>query len=88
MPMAPDITLVTPTAPIAVATHGGRAKCLQRLVRLDLPVPRTVVLSFDTVLRIANGELLEASLILSQFCLLYTSPSPRDQRGSRMPSSA
>ena len=25
---------------------------------------------------------------LSQLCLLYTSPSPRDQRGSRMPSSA
>ena len=24
----------------------------------------------------------------SIFCLLYTSPSPRDQRGSRMPSSA
>ena len=24
----------------------------------------------------------------SLFCLLYTSPSPRDQRGSRMPSSA
>eukprot|EP00829_Urostomides_striatus_P001251 TRINITY_DN1144_c0_g1_i2.p4 TRINITY_DN1144_c0_g1~~TRINITY_DN1144_c0_g1_i2.p4 ORF type:complete len:116 (+),score=84.74 TRINITY_DN1144_c0_g1_i2:48-350(+) len=23
-----------------------------------------------------------------QLCLLYTSPSPRDQRGSRMPSSA
>ena len=25
---------------------------------------------------------------LSTGCLLYTSPSPRDQRGSRMPSSA
>ena len=25
---------------------------------------------------------------LSNLCLLYTSPSPRDQRGSRMPSSA
>ena len=25
---------------------------------------------------------------LTQSCLLYTSPSPRDQRGSRMPSSA
>ena len=25
---------------------------------------------------------------LSMTCLLYTSPSPRDQRGSRMPSSA
>ena len=23
-----------------------------------------------------------------EYCLLYTSPSPRDQRGSRMPSSA
>ena len=26
--------------------------------------------------------------IISTYCLLYTSPSPRDQRGSRMPSSA
>ena len=26
--------------------------------------------------------------IQAVFCLLYTSPSPRDQRGSRMPSSA
>ena len=26
--------------------------------------------------------------VLYEFCLLYTSPSPRDQRGSRMPSSA
>ena len=25
---------------------------------------------------------------LPEICLLYTSPSPRDQRGSRMPSSA
>ena len=32
----------------------------------------------------------ELSEILNRdhFCLLYTSPSPRDQRGSRMPSSA
>ena len=31
-----------------------------------------------------------AAIIAKQFfsCLLYTSPSPRDQRGSRMPSSA
>ena len=27
-------------------------------------------------------------VVLSENCLLYTSPSPRDQRGSRMPSSA
>ena len=29
-----------------------------------------------------------AAAELSSSCLLYTSPSPRDQRGSRMPSSA
>ena len=28
------------------------------------------------------------AIALVAFCLLYTSPSPRDQRGSRMPSSA
>ena len=28
------------------------------------------------------------SVIVFDNCLLYTSPSPRDQRGSRMPSSA
>ena len=27
-------------------------------------------------------------LVAGSGCLLYTSPSPRDQRGSRMPSSA
>ena len=32
-----------------------------------------------------NGE---SDSAISPSCLLYTSPSPRDQRGSRMPSSA
>ena len=31
---------------------------------------------------------IENVLDLVEICLLYTSPSPRDQRGSRMPSSA
>ena len=30
----------------------------------------------------------EEGLDFTKTCLLYTSPSPRDQRGSRMPSSA
>ena len=29
-----------------------------------------------------------AGAVALETCLLYTSPSPRDQRGSRMPSSA
>ena len=33
----------------------------------------------DVVIRFQGGH---------NACLLYTSPSPRDQRGSRMPSSA
>ena len=43
-------------------------------------------LSFDAwgKRRAVQAETLEQLLI----CLLYTSPSPRDQRGSRMPSSA
>ena len=32
--------------------------------------------------------LVQAAPTLAEACLLYTSPSPRDQRGSRMPSSA
>ena len=31
---------------------------------------------------------LPTGATLNKYCLLYTSPSPRDQRGSRMPSSA
>ena len=36
------------------------------------------------------GELVNSNKPLDPLtvCLLYTSPSPRDQRGSRMPSSA
>ncbi|ANT62088.1 pyruvate, phosphate dikinase [Salipiger sp. CCB-MM3] len=77
----PHVTLITPSAPIATPTHGGRAKCLQRLVRLDLPVPRTVALSFETVHRIAQGEMPPPELILAQFppgTLLCVRPSSED----------
>ncbi|WP_436397767.1 putative PEP-binding protein [Roseobacter sp. S98] len=77
----PHTTLVTPKAPIATDTHGGRAKCLQRLVRLDLPVPRTVALSFEAVERIARGEMPDIPAIVSQFAegaLLCVRPSSED----------
>ena len=35
-----------------------------------------------------DGAVRIAEWIQTNTCLLYTSPSPRDQRGSRMPSSA
>ena len=37
--------------------------------------------------RITKQEEIDA-VLFDKICLLYTSPSPRDQRGSRMPSSA
>ncbi|MDX1780702.1 MAG: pyruvate, phosphate dikinase [Thalassovita sp.] len=77
----PDITYITPTAPVANATHGGRAKCLQRLVRLDLPVPTTVALSFDEVHRIAAGETPDMVALMEPFgdsALLCVRPSSED----------
>ena len=40
------------------------------------------------VLPLLSGTLLISFIAMCVACLLYTSPSPRDQRGSRMPSSA
>ena len=36
----------------------------------------------------SKGSLCPKGALIHKICLLYTSPSPRDQRGSRMPSSA
>ena len=80
-PDNPDVTLITPSSPMSTPTHGGRAKCLQRLVRLDLPVPRTVALSFATVHQIASGYRPDVSGILSEFdpnALLCVRPSSED----------
>ncbi|MDF1728978.1 MAG: PEP-utilizing enzyme [Sulfitobacter sp.] len=77
----PDITLVTPTAPIANATHGGRAKCLQRLVRLDMPVPRTVAISFDAVRHIAEGTTPDLTRLVAEMpkgALMCVRPSSQD----------
>ena len=54
---------------------------------------QTAIIAKDTRL---SGYTLEPALVSGlasagmhiYTCLLYTSPSPRDQRGSRMPSSA
>ena len=75
------ITLITADAPMAADTHGGRAKCLQRLVRLDLPVPTTIALSFDAVHRLAAGETLDMDRVLAPFGeapVLCVRPSSED----------
>ena len=62
-----DFTEITRSAPIAAITHGWRAKCLQRLIRLDLPVPRTVALPAATVRAIAAGQMPDTARLLALF---------------------
>ena len=63
----PDFTEITADADISKARHGNRAKCLQRLVRLDLPVPLTVALSFETVRAIAQGQMPDMGALTGIF---------------------
>mgnify|MGYP003893118981 CR=1 FL=1 len=75
------LILITPTAALKASVHGGRAKCLQRLVRMDLPVPITVALSFDAVHAAAVGDLPDMDALLAPFGgapLLSVRPSSED----------
>ena len=76
-----DMCLVTKTAPMAAEVHGERAKCLQRLIRLDMPVPTTVAMSFNAVRAIAAGHAADSPQILRHFGanpLLSVRPSSMD----------
>jgi pyruvate,orthophosphate dikinase len=76
-----DYTEVTPTAAISTQAHGWRSKCLQRLVRLEMPVPQTVALPAPTVRAIAAGHTLDARAILAHFGempLISVRPSPEN----------
>ena len=77
----PDYAVITQAAAITAAAHGWRAKCLQRLVRLDLPVPATVALPATSVRAIAGGHGLDAAALLSHFGpapLISVRPSPQN----------
>ena len=51
------------------------------LLFLDINMPKLTGLEFLRTLKVAPKVIITS-------CLLYTSPSPRDKRQSRMPSSA
>lgn len=74
-----EYALVTPTTQMKAEAHGWRAKCLQRLIRLDLPVPKTVALPAATVRAIAQGTPVDTGAILAHFGpdpLVSVRPSP------------
>ena len=71
-----------------------KARMHQVFEAAGLPVPENRVVSHSAELdkaRLFATELGLGNVLVKPnrgACLLYTSPSPRDQRGSRMPSSA
>ena len=55
----------------------------------EIPNPKAASTDISKVVRVEYGADREYfKMAAASICLLYTSPSPRDQRGSRMPSSA
>lgn len=75
-------TEITKTVALSGETHGQRAKCVQRLIRLDMPVPHTVALGFDTVHGIAAGQVTDMRPLLASFGpdpLVSVRPSPAMQ---------
>ena len=61
---------------------------IARAIRQNLPQSQIIAydINADTLREAAQCGV--ANVITTRICLLYTSPSPRDMRRSRMPSSA
>ena len=62
-------------------------EAIDEIVKADIPDVSKHNLNYDGT-RAIDGGAAEFRKGIASGCLLYTSPSPRDQRGSRMPSSA
>nr|WP_265500054.1 putative PEP-binding protein [Paracoccus beibuensis] len=62
-----EATEITPSGRIDRAHHGWRAKCLQRLVRMQLPVPRSFAISAETVRIIAQGRRVQPEALRDVF---------------------
>ena len=67
------------------------AEVVKQAMELHIPpVPslEELLQQEESAQKLEKQQRLQKDLERSKDCLLYTSPSPRDQRGSRMPSSA
>jgi pyruvate,orthophosphate dikinase len=81
LPESTGFAEITPTAAISAERHGGRAKCLQRLIRLEMPVPPTVALDFDAVHGLSKGNMPDLDAMLAYFGpdpLVSVRPSSED----------
>ena len=82
-----DFQVLNNHAPIVSTLKKGEVKIIGKL-NLDSSVKDQFEISDkETILKIESGT-VEMNNNQVTFCLLYTSPSPRDRTRSRMPSSA
>ena len=68
--------------PETLALHGGSYRKDPTTNAVAVPIYQTTSYEFNSTEHAGN------LFALKELCLLYTSPSPRDMRRSRMPSSA
>ena len=86
-PLTPDVTDDAPQ------NQDAHPKGFGSIVPVLVPVPTSQAYSYlvGEGHEVVAGSIVQVPLgsrSVIGICLLYTSPSPRDQRGSRMPSSA
>ena len=83
----PGISLFDLTGKNAIVTGGSQGLGLAMAEGLASAGANIAIVNRNEQKGIAAVERIK-ELYGVEACLLYTSPSPRDQRGSRMPSSA
>ena len=72
-----------------VTKEAAKEKEISLKATVTSPLASEVLVGVGAALIACQGETDQGDTPTCDFpCLLYTSPSPRDQRGSRMPSSA
>ena len=74
-----SLLLLNTSYSLALAHHANEKYCFDCMHKYKIGDKKNDTYNFD--INLQNND-------LSKNCLLYTSPSPRDNRVSRMPSSA
>ena len=87
---AGDISIVTPTPEAFGGGDGLVGKIAKKIKRRIVLRPHSSIMKGEAETEEFIRDLIDevAGIDSIYFCLLYTSPSPRDRQKSRMPSSA